>query len=235
MRISIVIPAYNEEKAIGQTLAEVKEALARLGKVEHEIIVVNNNSTDATAEIAEKSGARVIFEEKKGYGRAYKKGLAEAAGDVVITGDADCTYPFSEIPHFFRAIEGNENAFITANRFAKLNEGSMSLTNRMGNCLLTLATNLLYKTKICDSQSGMWVFRREFLKEIDMDAMSDGMPFSQEIKIYAARNGLEIIEMPIEYRKRVGKSKLSAIKDGWSNLKSLVTFKKRLEKTVTKP
>jgi glycosyltransferase involved in cell wall biosynthesis len=235
MRISIVIPAYNEEKAIGQTLVEVKEALARLGEVEHEIIVVDNNSTDATAETAKKAGAKVVFEGKRGYGRAYKKGLAEAAGEVIITGDADCTYPFGEIPRFLGAIESNKNAFITANRFAKPAEGSMSFTNWMGNCMLTLATNLLYRTKISDSQSGMWVFRREFLKEIDMDIMSDGMPFSQEIKIYAARKGLEIIEIPIEYQKRVGKAKLSTIKDGWNNLKGLVTFKKRLEKAVTKP
>jgi len=91
-KVSIVMPAYNEELSIRKTIKEIKQSIKNIKKYKFEIVVSNNNSTDKTEEIAKKEGARVVFEKRKGYGHAYKKGLSEVKGDIIITSDADSTY-----------------------------------------------------------------------------------------------------------------------------------------------
>ncbi len=223
--ISIVIPAYNEEKAIGKTIDEIKKHI----KGDHEIVVVDNNSKDRTGEIAKSKGARVVFQPIPGYGSAYKKGLSEAKGEIIITGDADCTYPFEKINELIdiykRLKKKYRKVFLNTNRFGDLKKGSMSKLHKLGNFVLTFTTNFLYNMNIKDSQSGMWIFDKEFVKEIDFDKMSNGMPFSQEIKIIAKLNGYKIIEIPITYKQRVGEKKLNSFRDGFNNLFSLFKFK----------
>ncbi|MBI0581641.1 MAG: glycosyltransferase family 2 protein [Methanomassiliicoccales archaeon] len=212
----------NEEESIGQVIDSVRLALSGW---DFEILVVDTNSKDRTREIAAEKGAVVIEEPRRGYGRAYKTGFERSQGEFIATLDADCTYPAEEIPALHKVLIDQNLEFITTNRFAKLEEGAMSAKHRLGNFALTFTSNLLFRVKIKDSQSGMWVFRREILDRLVLS--DDGMPMSEEIKIEAFRK-VRSLEVPITYRKRVGEVKLSSWKDGWKNMKFL--FKKRFRR-----
>ncbi|MDY6985793.1 MAG: glycosyltransferase family 2 protein [Candidatus Thermoplasmatota archaeon] len=217
--ISIIIPALNEEKAIGGALSTVpKKELEAMG-YEVEVLVVDGGSKDRTREIAESLGARVIVEPRKGYGRAYKTGFEKCKGDIIVTGDADGTYPFEKVPEMLGLLED----FITTDRFASMEEGAMSRMHYIGNFILNLALRLLYKIDIRDSQSGMWIFRKSILKDLNLKA--DGMELSEEIKVEAFRR-CRAKEVPIHYRKRIGEKKLRSFRDGMNNL--LYLFKKKL-------
>jgi dolichol-phosphate hexosyltransferase len=193
-----------------------------------EILIVDGNSTDKTREIASSKGSQVILEKRKGYGRAYKTGLAQATGDIIVTGDADATYPFNTIHEYIQLLLDSHLDFITTDRFAGLKHGSMSLKHRFGN--LTLAWNLriLFLVNIRDSQSGMWIFKRDVLSKIQpLETFNDGMPFSEEIKIEMFTNKhLKTKEIPSTLYPREGQVKLESFKDGIKNLKFL--FKKRV-------
>ncbi|AEK19378.1 glycosyl transferase family protein [Methanococcus maripaludis X1] len=228
-KVSIVIPAYNEEIAIGNTLDLINSVIKNIKSYEFEIIVVNNNSKDSTKQVAEKHGALVLDELNLGYGNAYKKGMGFATGDIVITGDADASYPFEDIPRFLKLMAENDFDFINTNRFANLEKNSMPVLNYFGNKLLTLMTNGIYGVNIKDSQSGMWIFKKEILENMDFDIMGGGMPFSQEIKIYSKHNNNKFVEIPIKYRKRLGEKKLNPLKDGYDNFINLLNFKKKLK------
>ncbi len=219
--ISIIIPALNEEEAIGATLSAVpKKELEAMG-YDVEVLVVDGGSKDRTREIAESLGARVVVEPRKGYGRAYKTGFESCKGDIIVTGDADGTYPFEKLPEMLRFLDGFD--FITTDRFASMEEGAMSRMHYIGNSILNLALRLIYKIDIRDSQSGMWIFRKSILKDLNLKA--DGMELSEEIKVEAFRK-CRAREVPIHYRKRIGEKKLRSFRDGINNL--LYLFKKKL-------
>jgi glycosyltransferase involved in cell wall biosynthesis len=219
--LSIVLPALNEEEAIGGTIEAIPAGeLSEMG-YEVEILVVDNGSTDRTAEVARRHGAEVIHESRRGYGRAYKTGFKHARGDVIATIDADMTYPVEDIPKLVNTLEEEDLDFITTNRFAYLRNGAMSLQHRLGNNILTLTTRLLFRINLKDSQSGMWVFRKSLLPK--MTLKSDSMAFSQELKVEACHfTGCRWREIPIEYRARVGRVKLRTLRDGFGNLFRLV-------------
>lgn len=218
-KVSVIIPTMNEEQSIGLVIDEVRAAL---GPRDHEILVVDTNSRDRTREIATGKGAVVIDEPRRGYGRAYKSGFERATGDVIATLDADMTYPASEIPKLASMLESQGLEFITTNRFADMEKGAMGLKHRVGNWLLSTTARLLFRVKVRDSQSGMWVFRKDILPRLEL--VSDGMALSEEMKIEAFRKA-KAAEVPITYRVRVGDVKLNAWSDGLGNLKYL--FKKR--------
>jgi len=223
-KVSVVIPALNEEKAIKAVIKQVPVmALEKMG-YETEIIVVDNNSTDRTGEIARKHEATVIFQPIRGYGNAYKAGFDGATGDIIVTGDADMTYPFDAMPELLTKLDNDEIDFLNTDRLRNLNPEAMTLSHVFGNWLLSLTTKILFRWPYRDSQSGMWIFRREIWRYLDVQ--SDGMPFSQELKIEAYAKGFKCAEVPIEYRVRTGEVKLCTIGDGIGNMKQL--FKKRL-------
>lgn len=223
-RLTIVIPAMNEEEGIGNVLDEIPlKELEEMG-YPTEVVVVDGESVDRTRDIAREKGARVVIEPRRGYGRAYKTGFEAAQGEIVATGDADTTYPFDKLPEYLRLFERERLDFFTGNRFGKLQPGAMSAKHRLGNWVLSTTGRLLFLAKIHDSQSGMWILRRDILPKLALT--SDGMPLSEEIKIEAfTKPDLKCREVPIEYRQRVGDVKLSSWKDGWRNLSFL--FKKR--------
>lgn len=224
--VSIVIPAMNEEAGIGRTIDELPlEELTRLG-FSTEVVVVDSNSKDTTASIARSKGVRVINEPRKGYGRAYKTGFAEARGDYIATLDGDGTYPAKMIPNILQLLIRGGFDFITTNRFANLGDGAMSVSHRVGNTVLNLTCHLLFRAYFKDSQSGMWIFRKKLLSKIGVE--SDGMGFSQELKIRAFQNA-KCVEMPIFYRRRIGELKLSTLRDGFENLKEMIDLLRRAE------
>ena len=213
-RITIVIPCLNEEKGI-------VEVLSRIPPLVDEVIVVDNDSTDRTAEFARSHGARVIHEKVRGYGRAYKTGLLQAQGDVIVTLDGDHSYPVDAISYLLESFLHSGVRFLSASRFPVRNKGAMSPKHRIGNRLLSIAMSLLYFRWVRDSQSGMWVFDRNSLRE--MDLVSDGMAFSEEIKIEAiCKKQIGFKEIYVDYSSRMGEIKLRPWRDGLRNLFFLV-------------
>lgn len=216
-KISVIIPTMNEERGIGLVLNEVKQALE--GTRPYEMLVVDTDSKDLTREIAKGHGAVVIEEPRRGYGRAYKTGFERATGDIIATLDADLTYPASDIPSLADRLEKDGLDFITTDRFANMQKGAMSAKHRFGNRVLSTAMRVLFRVKVKDSQSGMWVFRKEILPKLVLT--SDAMAMSEEIKIEAFAK-CRAIEVPISYRPRMGEVKLQSWKDGMGNLRFLL-------------
>jgi dolichol-phosphate hexosyltransferase len=213
LSISVVIPCYNEEDG-------VRQVIGRMPRVVDEVVVVDNNCTDRTAEVARSLGARVVAEKTPGYGAAYKAGLRAATRDLVVTFDGDGTYPPEEIPRLVDALVDRGWDFLSASRFPLSDPRAMGFSNRVGNWVLTAAAAVLFFKPIRDSQSGMWVFRRAGLER--MTLTSNGMAFSEEIKLEALLRGLRFGEEHIPYGARIGEVKLQKWRDGWENLTFLV-------------
>src|SRR5215510_14618497 len=173
-RISVVIPCHNEEEGI-------RAVLQQMPPIVDEVLVDANASTDRTSEVARSLGARVIYEARKGYGRAYKTGFAAARGDIIVTMDGDGTYPPDSVPLLLYVLLEERVDFISARRWRSRSGESKSPIRLLGNAILSGATVGLFFRFIIDSQSGMWVFRREVLRRVD--PRSDGMALSEEIKI----------------------------------------------------
>jgi hypothetical protein len=190
-----------------------------------EVIVVDTNSTDKTVEIAKSKGAKIVNEPRRGYGRAYKTGFAHARGDIIVTLDGDMTYPAEKINELVDVLISEDLDFISCDRLTNLRKNVMSFQHRFGNRVLTISANLLFRLNMKDSQSGMWVFRRTILD--DLELTSDKMSFSEEIKIETQIKGFKFKEIPIDYKPRKGEVKLRTWQDGLSNLKFL--FLKKLQ------
>jgi dolichol-phosphate hexosyltransferase len=213
-RITVVIPCLNEEKGI-------VKVLSRMPSFVDEVIVVDNDSTDRTADAARNFGARIIHEKVRGYGRAYKTGLMESQGDIIVTLDGDHSYPTDAISYLLEVFLRSKVRFLSASRFPLKNKGAMSFKHWLGNKILSLTMSVLYFRWIQDSQSGMWVFERTSLDE--MHLISDGMAFSEEIKIEAISNKrIGFKEIYIDYSNRMGEIKLQPWKDGIRNLQFLL-------------
>jgi glycosyltransferase involved in cell wall biosynthesis len=186
-----------------------------------EVVVVDNCSTDRTAEVATAHGARVVRETRKGYGYAHKAGYAAARGDIIVTMDGDGTYPPDSVPLLLYVLFEEKVDFITARRWYSRNGETKSPVRLLGNAVLSGTMMALYFKFIVDSQSGMWLFRKDILG--DLDLTSNGMALSEEIKIEAFTHpGVRSIEIPIYYGERIGESKLNIWRDGFYNLFFLV-------------
>jgi glycosyltransferase involved in cell wall biosynthesis len=212
--ITVIIPCLNEEQGIEQVLR-------RMPAFVDQVIVVDNGSTDRTSEVAHSLGAEVIREPVRGYGRSYKKGFTRATGDLIITLDGDHSYPPDAISYLLEAFLHLEVDFLNASRFPVRDSRAMSFKHKFGNLVLSLAMTLLYFHWVRDSQSGMWVFRRSILNEMTLE--SDGMAFSEEIKIEALKSSrIRFREISIQYSSRLGEIKLNPWRDGFYNLWFLV-------------
>jgi glycosyltransferase involved in cell wall biosynthesis len=218
--VSVVIPAYNEEKNIVPTLAAIPVGPLRDAGFDVEVLVVDNASIDRTGEVARAHGAKVIVQPVRGYGNAYKAGFANCTGDVIATGDADLTYPWHILPEAIARLRRDDLDFITTDRLRGLDRASMTRSHVFGNHMLSMVTRTLFGVPFRDSQSGMWIFRRQLLHTLQL--RSGGMAFSQELKIEAHRRGFRCLEMPIAYFPRGGETKNRTIRDGVGNLSQLL-------------
>ena len=219
LKISVVIPCYNEEEGVEHVMRSLPESV-------DEVVVVDNNSTDRTAEVASSLGARVVPEKRKGYGAAYKAGLPVVTGDITVTLDGDATYPTEQIEEVVDYLVDNDLDFVSASRFPLKNPEAMTFSNKCGNMILTVAMLVLYGKEIKDSQSGMWIYRSKVYPL--MKLTSDGMAFSEEIKIEAIRSKqIRFDEYHVSYHQRIGEVKLEKWRDGFENLLFLV--KKRFQ------
>jgi len=212
--ITVIIPCLNEEQGVASVLKHLPDFV-------DETIVVDNNSTDGTFEVARSLGAKVIREEVRGYGRSYKRGFAAATGDIIVTLDGDHSYPADALSYLIEAFLHLKVDFLNASRFPVRDAAAMSFKHKLGNLILSTAMSLLFFRWVRDSQSGMWVFRRAILKHMNLE--SDGMAFSEEIKIEALKNpDIRFGEISIMYSSRLGEIKLNPWRDGFHNLLFLV-------------
>ena len=215
--ITVIIPCLDEEEGIARVLEAVPPLV-------DEVIVVDNGSSDRTAEVARSLGAGVLRVDIRGYGRAYKHGFQHATGDIIITLDGDHSYPVDALSYLLEAFHHLNADFLSASRLPVQDPQAMSWKHRVGNLVLSAVTSLLFFRWVSDSQSGMWVFSRHILPLMKLE--SDRMAFSEEIKIEAIRNPkIRFREIIINYSSRVGEKKLQPWRDGVDNLWWL--FKKR--------
>ncbi len=208
--ITVIIPCLNEEQGIERVLRAMPEFV-------DEVIVVDNASTDRTSDVAVALGAKVIREDVRGYGRAYKRGFAVATGDLIVTLDGDHSYPVDALSYLIEAFLHLDVDFLNTSRFPVRDSSAMSFKHKIGNLALSIAMSVLFFRWVRDSQSGMWVFRRNIIKEMKLE--SDSMAFSEEIKIEVLRNSrLRFGEISILYSARLGEKKLNPWRDGFQNL-----------------
>jgi glycosyltransferase involved in cell wall biosynthesis len=217
--VSVVIPCLNEAENIELCVRTALEVLASSG-IEGEVIVADNASSDGSGDLAAAAGARVVLEQRRGYGSAYLAGFAAARGDYIVMADADLTYDFNEIPHFVEKL--NDGAeLVMGDRMDNIQPGAMPWLHRyVGNPVLTGLLNLFFRTGVKDAHCGMRALRRDVLPRLDL--RTTGMEFASEMVIRASKEGLAIAEFPIEYHPRGGESKLSSFRDGWRHQRFLL-------------
>lgn len=214
MKSSVIIPAYNEEKALPLVIEEYLPFA-------DEIIIVDDGSTDKTYEVAKKYNVKVYRHEKNlGKVAAIREGIRNAAGDIIILTDADYTYPAKYIPIFIREIENGAD-LVLGSRFIEKTK-NIPLLNSIGNVLFSLLTSYISGVAISDGQTGYRAFKKEMFEKFDVNAK--GLEFETKMTVKVAKLGYTICEVPIEYRARIGQSKLSPIYDGCKMFSSIVSI-----------
>jgi glycosyltransferase involved in cell wall biosynthesis len=217
--VSVVIPCLNEADSIERCIRSALEVLDENG-LNGEVVVADNGSTDGSAQLAERAGAVVTHEPRRGYGSAYLAALSVARGDYIVMADADLTYDMRDIPRFVAELEAGGDLVI-GDRMDNIHPGAMPWLHRyVGNPVLTGVLNLFFRTGVKDAHCGMRAIRREVLSTLDL--RTTGMEFASEMVIRAAKNDLDIRQFPIEYHPRGGESKLSSFRDGWRHLRFLL-------------
>jgi hypothetical protein len=220
IEVTILMPCLNEADAIGECVAEAVRTLQEAG-ISGEVLVVDNGSTDGSPDIARAAGARVLHENRKGYGSAYLRGLKEGRGKYFVMGDSDGTYDFTQVPEFLDLLrQGHE--FVNGSRLkGKMDDGAIPFLHRyVGVPALTWVLNFLSGTKFSDAHCGMRGFSREAVQK--MGLRSPGMEFASEMILQASRSNLRTYELPVPYRIRKGDSKLRTFSDGWRHIRFML-------------
>ncbi len=220
--VSVVMPCLNEEETIGECIRKAQQAF-REHHLRGEVVVCDNGSQDRSVEISRQLGARVVFQNKKGYGNAYLKGIREAHGRYIVMGDSDNTYDFSALLPFIEPLRQGYDMVMGSRLRGKILPGAMPWLHRyIGNPFLSWFLNVLFKTGVSDSHCGMRSFTREAFEK--MKLMTPGMEYASEMVIKASRAGLKIAEVPITYYSRKGASKLHSFHDGWRHMRFMLMY-----------
>lgn len=220
--VSAIIPCLNEERTLGICIQKALDAFARR-RIEGEVVVGDNGSTDRSVEIAESLGARVVHQPIKGYGAAISAAAGAAKGKFLIMADADDSYDWSQLNDFIDVLEAGAE-LVMGNRFAGgIEAGAMPPLHRyLGNPVLSALARWLHRSPIRDFHCGMRGFTREAFDRIG--ARSPGMEFASEMVINAHRAGLDIREVPIKLYpdKRDRPPHLRSFRDGWRHLRLII-------------
>jgi glycosyltransferase involved in cell wall biosynthesis len=221
--LSIVIPAYNEENGIAEIalrVLSIEPALRKVGVDRLELLVVDDGSQDRTAEVAGRiHGVNLIrHAQNKGYGAALKTGFSRASGELIGFLDADGTYSPEYFPQLCQAVLNGTDLVIGSRMAGEASR--MPVTRRVGNFLFAALLTLLSHQKVTDSASGMRVFKREILEHIY--PLPDGLNLTPVMSTRAVHEGVKIEEIPIPYSERVGRSKLSVLRDGRIFMQSML-------------
>jgi len=224
VEVSVVMPCLDEEKTVGICVEKAIKVFKE-NNIDGEVIVADNGSTDNSVEVAEKAGARVVFEKRKGYGSAYLKGLSEAKGKYIVIADSDNTYDFLEIPKFLKLLMNDHYDFVIGTRLkGKIMPGAMPWLHKyIGNPILTKIFRTVFSANITDMYCGMRGFTREAMEKMDLRCI--GMEFAPEMIIKALKNKLKMGEVPITLHPSIGREpKIHSFRDGWRALRLIFLF-----------
>ncbi len=215
----VIIAALNEEKGIGLTVAELLEHLDTA-----RVLVVDGWSHDRTVEIAKNAGADVVYQDGIGKGDAIAKGIehSDFAVDYIVITDADYTYPAGHLPEMIKILEEKPHVgMVCGNRFSdSLDAEDLHNVFFLGNRLIAFVHNLLNGINLSDPLTGLRVIRAEILR--DWQVKSKGFDVEVELNHHVERKGFTIVEVPIQYRQRIGEKKLKMI-HGATILKRILT------------
>lgn len=218
LMLTILMPCRNEAATVGISIREAAAFLER-SKLRGEILVVDNGSADGSAAIAERCGARVISQPRKGYGNALRFGLSRSRGSVIILGDCDTTYDFLHLEEMYRLLSSGAYDMVIGNRFAGgMEQGSMPLSHKWGVRFLSWLGRKRLHTDIYDFHCGLRGLTRAGLEKLELK--TGGMEFATEMIAAAIRADLSVGQVPVRLRKctLARKSKLRTIRDGLRHL-----------------
>lgn len=222
MTLSVVMPCLNEHETLGTCIKKARETLDAL-HIDGEVVVADNGSTDGSQQIAESLGARVVHEPEKGYGNAYRAGIAAAAGEFIIIGDSDDSYDFRDIGRFYEKLKNGHDMVMGTRLKGRIEKGAMPWLHRyIGNPVLTGVLNVFFKSGISDAHCGMRAFTKSAYEK--MELQTAGMEFASEMVIKAAMLELDVAEIPITLHKdgRTGAPHLRSFRDGWRHLRFML-------------
>jgi len=220
--ISVVIPAYNEEKSIEEILYRTNKAMGDIG-IPYEIIVVDDGSTDKTKLLAERHKATVVTNgTNRGKGHALKRGFKNAMGNIIITMDADGSHQPEEIPKLLKPLMLNGADIVAGSRFLGMRErGSIKRLHILGNHLFNLIIFLLTKKRITDSQTGFRAYKKKVIQETEIT--SNGYEVETELTVKTLKNGYLYQEEQIMCEKRKdGFSHINPLRDGFKILETII-------------
>ena len=221
VQVSVVLPCLNEEETVAACVKKARGWFQRSG-VRGEVLVVDNGSTDRSREEAERAGARVIDEPKRGYGAAHLRGFAEAQGEVIVMADADDTYDLVDLDPLIEPLRNGYDMTV-GNRMRRIEPGAMTWSHRViGTPAISFILRLFTGSRITDSQCGLRAFTQEAYRT--MELRSSGMELASEMILKAYRRGLKVAEVDTSYAVRKGETKLNTFRDGWRHLRFLLLY-----------
>jgi glycosyltransferase involved in cell wall biosynthesis len=219
--VSVVLPCLNEADSVGAVVEEALKALEASG-IAGEVVVVDNGSHDHSVEVAVAAGGRVVHEQRRGYGRALRTGIAAAEGTIIVMADADWTYDMTKLSMLINPVRKGEADLAIGSRLTAANRETMpALHKYVGTPALTaIIRGAGGYANVTDSQSGFRCFRKKQIEALGL--RSDGMEFASEMLIKSSRAQLRVVDVPTGYRKRIGVSKLNTFRDGWRHLRLIL-------------
>lgn len=218
------MPCLNEEPTVGICVKKALSSMRKMG-IPGEVIVSDNGSSDNSVRVATSSGARVVHQSIKGYGAALMKGFSEVRGKYIIMGDADDSYDFSNIETFVKKLDEGYD-LVMGTRFGRgeIKKDAMSFLHKLGNPVMTLIVNILFRAGISDVNCGLRAFSRAAMEKLELKC--SGMEFASEIVVKAVKEKFRITEVPIILHPdgRNRRPHLKTFKDGWRHLRFLLIY-----------
>jgi len=216
VKISVCMCTKNEQESIGTVIGDIRRVLGADAE-----IVITDSSNDDTPKIAREMGAVVLIQPPMGYGKALANSLRNAKGDLIATTDCDGTYPMDQLPELV-GMMGEYDVVSGSRLLGKKRVESMPFFNEFGNWMFATMCNALFGSKFTDVTTGMRVFRAEVIKSIEW---KENIGLSIELIVKPHLAGFRVLEVPIRYNERIGKTKLNPIYGGKEMLKSIVRMK----------
>lgn len=216
-KITVLIPCYNEADGIANVIHSFPRALLAKFGFQLEVIVIDNNSTDNTAEIASSAGARVVFEANRGKGNAVRTGMRAVSADTdyVVMLDGDATYRGSEVLRLVEPLASDFCEVIIGSRLSgRVASGGMRGFNRLGNWIFSHLVRYFYRVNVTDTLTGYFAWKKTVIDQLWPHLESAGFAIEMEMITKMARLGHDIYSVPISYEPRAGESSLRPLRDG---------------------
>jgi len=225
-KVSLIFPSYNEAENIGLAVSSFLKT-----KIIDELIVVDNNSTDSTAKIAKKNGAKVVIEPNQGYGFAIRKGLSSATGDYIVLAEPDGTFVAKDLKRLLKPLANYDAVLGTRTNPNFIQPGAnMGFLLRSGNIVLAKITQKLFSTSyLSDCGCTFRAFKKPAIKKILPSLTVGGSHLLPEIVILLVLNNFSFFEVPVHYKPRVGTSKITGspikiVQVGWKMMTMILSY-----------